>query len=405
MKRTFFLMLVLAVAAHSAWASVELTSARIYKKQGELAKAAEFYDLAITKEPDNLEARAERGELLGMVAMDAAQMGLRKRLSGDAENPQHVLLDRMMQDYTAVKQAGDDKKIKKLLKALDGQVQEYWWEFYSKALSQDTTYKGMMARESMENAETVIGVGLQNAELAMLLMPGDWSSHFVYAELIGFKGKDDAYVAAWQDALNMLENSSLRTEKPEDYENNRRYARLQLIQHSYATENHAQTIQLADQLLADEPSNVEAVQYKAFSLATLANDETRPPAERDSLKRVALKALSDARTTNPLDENIIYYIGQFNLQLADTAAALAAFDEFLGKAPTDRDVLFMQGLIYLEGEKFGDLNKAADKFGAITKAFPEDGAAWTNYGIALLRQGKTDEGKEAMKKGETFSGN
>jgi len=391
---------MVVLAANCALASVELTSARIYKKQGEIAKSIEYYDLAVAKEPDNIDALAERGQLLGQIAMDAAHTGLRKKIAGDAANPQRFVLERMMGDFDAVRAKGDEKKVKKLAKDFDKQVQEYWWEFYSEAVAQDTTYKGMQARDSMENAEAVLSKGLESAEVAMALQPNDWSSHFVYSELLGFKGKDEAYVNAWTHALDVLQNSTLRTEKPEEYKSNLRYGRLQLIQNAYATENHSETLRIADEMLAEEPGNVEAVQYKAFTLATMASDEKRAATEQDSLKRVALEALANARTSNPEDENIIYYIGQFNLQLTDTTAALAAFDEFLSKAPSDHDVLFMMGLIYLEGKKFGNLEKAADQFRKLTEAYPDDKASWTNYGIALLRLGRNAEGKAAMEKGQ-----
>ncbi|MBK6766852.1 MAG: tetratricopeptide repeat protein [bacterium] len=49
---------------------MELTSAKIYKKQGEFAKALEFYDQAVAKDPSDPEALFERGELLGEIAMN-----------------------------------------------------------------------------------------------------------------------------------------------------------------------------------------------------------------------------------------------------------------------------------------------------------------------------------------------
>ncbi|MBK6766853.1 MAG: tetratricopeptide repeat protein [bacterium] len=290
-------------------------------------------------------------------------------------------------------------------KKIDQLTQEYWWEFYSQAVAADSVYRAATAAGDTAAASAAVESGLAPAITAIMLDPKHWSSRFVFAQLRGFKQKDEEFERAWFEALDALEKSSLKKDDPENYTKNLEYGRLQLIQYYYAKQDHVNTLKLADALLGADAGSVEAVQYKAFSLATMASDEQLSEAERDSLKRVALGALTDAKAANEEDENIIYYIGQFNLQLKDTAAALTAFDEFLSKAPDDRDVLFLQGLIYLEGEKFGDLQKAVDKFGAITVAFPDDGAAWTNYGIALVRQGKTDKGSEAMKKGEALSGN
>lgn len=405
MNRSILFLLSCAFVISATQAGVELTSAKIYKKQGEYAKSLEFYDQAVAKDPSDPEALFERGELLGEIAMRGEHIGLRNKASGNAENPQRALLERMIGDFNTVRANGEDKKAKKYLKKIDQLTQEYWWEFYSQAVAADSMYRVANDAGDTTAAMAAVDGGLAPAETALILDPNHWSSWFVYAQLLGFKHKDDAFVKAWHQAIDALESSSLKNDDAANYAKNLEYARLQLIQHFYAQQDHANTLKMSDELLQSTPGSVEAVQYKAFTLATMANEETRPVSERDSLKRVALNALTDAKTANEEDENIIYYIGQFNLQLKDTASALAAFDEYLGKAPTDRDVLFTQGLIYLEGEKFGDLQKAIDKFGAITTANPEDGAAWINYGIALIRQGKTEQGSEAVKKGEELSGN
>ncbi len=406
MKRTFTFVILVLACTSLAMAGMELTSAKIYRKQNEIVKAMEFYDQAVAKEPDNAEAVFERGELLGIIAMDQAQVGVRKKVAGDVDDPQLAVLERMVKDFDAVRAmaAGGDKKAQKYEKKIKTISEGYWWEFYSKAVGADSSYRAMEKSGSMENANAVVESGLKSASVAIKIDPQHWSSRFVFAQLRGFQAKDEGFVNAWHEAIAALDNSDLKTKDPDNYKNNRYYAQLQLIQNYYAKEDYAKTLEAADLMLADDPASVEAVQYKAFALATMASDEKRSVSERDSLKRVALGALENAKTSNPDDENILFYIGQFNLQLADTAAALAAFDNFLERAPDDRDVLFTQGLIYLEGEKFGNLDKAVEKFGAITSKNAEDGAAWINYGIALIRQGKTAEGSEAMKKGESLSG-
>ncbi len=405
MKRTFSFVILLAVFASVATAGMELTSAKIYKKQGEIAKAIEFYDLAVAKEPDNAEALFERGELLGIIAMDQSQVGLRKKIAGETDTPQREVLKKMVADFDAVRAMGDDKKAKKYAKKIDEIIQDIWWEFYGKAVASDSVYRGMEESGSLENSEAVINNGLAAATTAIMLDPGHWSSRFVYAQLKGFQERDDDYVAAWSEALSALDNSDLKSNDPETYASNRTYVNLQLIQYFYSKSDYVKTLEIADRMLSDEPGLVEAVQYKAYALATMASDEERPVEERDSLKLVALDALTSAKDSNPDDENIIYYIGQFNLQLKDTAAALAAFDEYLLRAPDDPIVLAMQGVIYLESEKFGDLKKAIEKLGAAKDADPENSAFWTNYGIALLRDGQNEAGRKAMEKGSELSGN
>ncbi len=438
MKRNLLFVLICAFASTSLWAGVELTSAKIYKKQGEFAKAIEFYDQAVAKDPTDPEALFERGELLGQIAMDDQHVGLRKKVSGGAENPQLALLERMIKDFDAVRATGDEKKIKKILKKMDEQVQGYWWTFYAQAVGADSVYRAneiafreltpdsfvkvvhfdsltaaifvgdAKAADSifMSIQTKTVNNGVSAAGTSIKLDPKHWSSRFVFAQLRGFQQKDEGFVKAWEEALEALENSKLKTEEPDNFTKNLEYGRLQLIQHYYAKQDFQNTLRIADLLLVADSSSVEAVQYKAFALATMAGDEARPVAERDSLKRVALGALNAAKEANKEDENILFYIGQFNLQLADTAAAMAAFDEFLVMSPNDAVVLAIQGVIFLEGgANFGDLKKAIEKLSAAKDAEPENGAYWTNYGIALLRDGKNEEGRKAMEKGAALSGN
>ncbi len=405
MKRTFFIVVLMLVVSSSVYAGLELTSAKIYKKQGDFAKSMEFYDQAVAKEPDNAEAVYERGELLGMIAMDQAQVGIRKRIAGDVPDPQVALLERMVKDFDAVR-GMDEKQTKKYLKKIDQIIDDDWWVFYGKAVQQDSVYRAMESTGNMENVQAVVNTGLAAASTAIMLNPKHWSSRFVYAQMLGLQQKDDAYVKAWQDALVALDNSDLKAKEPDGFKSNRRYGNLQLIQYYYAKDDYTKTLEMADLMLKEEPDLTEAVQYKAFSLATLANDETRTDVVRDSLKRVALDALSHAKESNPNDENILYYIGQFNLQLKDTAAAMKAFDEFLLKAPTDGTVLALQGVIYLEGgPAFNNLDLAIKKLEEAKNAEPENGAFWTNYGIALLRKGKNEDGMKAMEKGKALLGN
>lgn len=405
MKRTFTIIALFAFALSVAYAGVSFTSAKIYKQQGDFAKAMEFYDQAATEEPDNAEVFFQRGELLGIIAMENAHIGLRKKIAGESENPKLTVLQKMVADFDVVRGMKDDKKAKKALKKIDEITQGYWWDFYSVAVDADSIYKAKHDAGETEGLENTIKSGLDASSVAIMLDPSNWSSRFVYAQLKGYQEKDDTFISAWEDAIAALENSELKTKQVEDFTNNRRYANLQLIQYYYSHEDYKNTLLIADRMMNDEPGLVEAVQYKAYALATMANDEKRSEAERDSLKHVALSALVNAKDSNPDDENIIYYIGQFNLQLKDTAAALSAFDEYLTKVPDDGIVLAMQGVIYLEGEKFADLNKAIEKLRAAKDADTTNGAFWTNYGIALLRNGQNEEGAAAMAKGNELSGN
>jgi hypothetical protein len=56
MKRAFVAVVLLIAAGVVLAAAMELTSARLYKKQGEWLKSLQFYDEALRKDPSLLEA-------------------------------------------------------------------------------------------------------------------------------------------------------------------------------------------------------------------------------------------------------------------------------------------------------------------------------------------------------------
>lgn len=272
MKRTFIQFALIAAVISVAYAGVAFTSAKIYKKQGDFAKAMEFYDQAAVEESDNLDVFFERGELLGMIAMEPANIGLRKKIAGDAENPQLAVIKMMLSDFDVLRAKEDDKKAKKHLKDIDKIIEGYWWDFYSIAVDADSIYRAKAESGNTEGIEKDITKGLAAASVANLLDPNNWSSRFVYAQLKGYQEKDSSFVDAWQNAIMALEGSELKKKEPENFGNNMRYANLQLIQYYYSGEDYLNTLRIADRLLSNEPGLIDAVQYKAYALATLAND-------------------------------------------------------------------------------------------------------------------------------------
>jgi hypothetical protein len=68
--------------------------------------------------------------------------------------------------------------------------------------------------------------------------------------------------------------------------------------------------------------------------------------------------------------------------------------------PSDTDVLFMVGFLYLQGGTFIDLAKAESCFQRIVDADATLCAAWTNLGIAQIRQDQTKLGAENMERGK-----
>lgn len=389
MKKTWFTLAILATVAVVFAGGMEMTSARLYKKQGEWLKSLQFYDTELQKNPTNGEAYFERGELLGEIAMDPGKSGLAQEIAGDATNPQRALIERMLSDFDKSKANADDKTAKRLAKKMNEITAEVWNTFYVNAVRHDS----MVAYDK----------ALEQADMAILLMPHDWRAFGLKAQILDKLEKPAEALNAWQSAHRYLSQSDWGKEKPEEYGQAMDIIHGRLLEGYYNSGQYDKTIEFADEVLKTRPGNPDAIQFKAFSLAQMASDTARNAHERDSLRAVAVAALNSARKDRPDYPPIVYTIGQFNLQLGDTVAAVAAFEDYLKLEPKDRDALFILGVIYLEGGSFINTEKARDKFKKITENDPDDGTAWINYGVALIRLGDNENGRKAIEKGKTLS--
>jgi len=408
MKRTFIItMAVLAIAGMAYSQGMELSSARLYKKQGEWMKSLDFFNQALEKDPAMLAAYFERGELYNEVASDTTEIEIAREMAGDVEHPQHVLYDRMLEDFrqaTTERTAKDASTIKKLRKRIERILQDRWNHSYFVAVRCDSLYDhAVAAGETEPDPKTLLQQGVDELDLAVKFFPDKWNAYGLRAQILGKLKRHDEATTSWADALARIEESKMKKEQPEEYEQAVQVIRLNLLQGYYNLSRYRETVDLANQILEKDPNDLDALQFKAFAIAQLATDESIPKEERDRLKSEAIHALEAARAGRPDDPTILYYIGQFNLQLADTAAALAAFQEYLALEEKDREVLFALGVIYLEGGTFIDTPRARDIYAKLLEFFPDDAPSWTNYGIALIRLGQVDEGKAAIEKAKSLN--
>jgi tetratricopeptide (TPR) repeat protein len=390
-KLCLVLALLMAVAALQA-ASMEMTSARLYKKQGEFEKALQYYDAELQKNPTNGEALFERGQLLGDITMSPANAALAKRLAGDA-NPQRVLIERMLSDFDKAKVNTNEKGAKKLNKQISEIILEDWNTFYVASVHEDSA-------KAYDKA-------VEQADMAILLMPNDWRAYGHKAQVLDRLDRRSEAMPVWEAACDHLHGSNWEQDKPKEYRQAMDIIRGRLLEGHFNAGDHAKTIQLADEILMTDAENGDAIQFKAFSLAQMASDTTRPRAERDSLRAVAIGFLAAARKQRSDYPPIVYTIGQFNLQSGDTAAAIASFEDYvkMDVPPIERrDAQFVLGVIYLEGGSFVNTEKARDTFKAITDQFPDDAPAWTNYGVALIRLGDNSGGKKAIEHAKSLGG-
>ncbi|HEY3294425.1 MAG TPA: tetratricopeptide repeat protein [bacterium] len=410
MKKTFLLtILLLVVSAGVVLAGMELTSARVYMKQRDWGKALQFYDQAIQKEPDNLEAYEERGELLHTIASDSSNIELAKQVAKDKTNPQMELYERMLSDFkqaTTARKPADDGMVKKLKNKIDGVLQKTWTHFYFEALQADTNYiKATSEGKKDPDPKTYLYSALKDLDVAIRLVPERWNSYGFKAQILTKLDSTAASAANWKAAIQAIEASDKEKRETDEYKQGEAIAREALLVDYYNLGRNTDVLTTADAILKTEPENINAIQLKANTLAKLAGDTSLTAARRDSMKTVAVSALENAakaiKDTASLAD-IEYTIGQFKLQVADTSGAMSAFENALKYNQGDKDVLFVLGVLYLEGGSHVNTEKARDTFKHITDLYPDHGPAWINYGIALTRLGKTTEGVEAIKKGKAL---
>ncbi|MCX6600068.1 MAG: tetratricopeptide repeat protein [bacterium] len=405
MKRTW-VVAVLLIAAGMALATVELTSARLYKKQGEWLKSLQNYDEELRKRPESLDAYFERGELLKEIAADPARAGLAKQIAGDKPNPQLELYDRMLADFReaqTARTAKDENTAKKLKKKIEVILQDLWAHFYSQAVQNDSSYaRAVAASLETPDPRTFLQTAIENLDMAIRMVPGKWNAYGLKAQICGKLDDRRASAENWRLALEKIEASDMAKDDPQAYRQAIEVIRANLLEEYYSMDQYDDAMRLADEILRVEPENADAVQFKAFSLARKASDTTLTDEQRKAMKTQAITALQSARTSRPDEPVILYYIGQFHLQLGDTAQSVQAFQDYLKLDDADREVRFALGVIYLEGGSFANTVKARDEFAHLVAIDSTDVASWINYGIALIRLGDNVKGKQAIEKGKSL---
>ncbi len=402
MKSTFSILAGLLMAA-AVYAGVDFTSAKLYRKQNEWAKALESYGKAISSESPNNEVYFERGLLLKDIAQDSLDGPLAAGLTSNADDRAYALSLMILDDFDKAAETGSpeqEKAIKKFRKKLDEAIDALWWTWYNPAVAADSPYVKIAASELPDSAKPKLERAIRDLDLAMRALPTRWNAHAQKAAIQERLGMTAEANESWKQALVSLGASDLQKKKPEEYADATSVVHLHLLQNYYNLDQFTKTVEMADEILATDPASLDAVQYKAFALARMAADTTLSEAQRTEMKTSAIKALEDARKARPEDDVLLFYLGQFYLQVGDTAQALSTFDEYLKLVPDDKDVLFAQGVIYLQEGRFMNYEKARDKFESVTKQHPDFGAAWINYGITLIRLGKNAEGKAALEKGQ-----
>jgi tetratricopeptide (TPR) repeat protein len=379
------LMAVSMLAQGAAAQSVEMNSAKLYKKQGEIDKAIEFFEKAIAKKPENAEAHYLLGELYGQTG----------RLAD------------MIQEF--------DKSLaysKKYEKEIQAQRQKHFADSFN---------TGVKAANESDYAKA-----LQGFMNARLIEPQQIDSYknlaFVYMRLDSIP----AVLRVYHELLAI---------KPDDYE-------------TYLTMASLHNQQASSHMQGEDSAKAQAEFAQAAELLQkavgVAPDSVRPRIigelgiTYDMMGRgdEAMKTYQDALKITPGNKDLLFNLGRLYLMRDDYANAISQLTEVLKLNPEDFEVNYNVGLSYLKiGERLDkksreiedeamaakkkpntaridSLRQAAnEKFTAampyLKKAVeikPDQGSAWHNLGVGYMRAGDQEKAKEAFAKADALEG-
>jgi len=408
MKRLAFLALSLTLISLVAQAGMELTSARVYRKQGELQKALEWYDRAIAADPAGVAAHFEKGELLGQMA---------------EEQKRAELFAEMRKAFDAVLNLADQqpKQVKKYQSQIDELVENYWIVQYNAAVEKFQLAENDSALDASANAlaqgawatlgntqrDSLLQVAKRDywkqseeiLKIAIIIDPERWRSYALLQNIHSQRKDWPAAEVSLREAITRHKSpakaasTKYATEQTEDEWRRSHLEMLEnLAQISYELKKYKETVEICNEILGLDPQDLLATKFIAFSYNLLGDREK------------AIDAYKKAMAAQPNNTDLLYNASQLYLQMGDTAKAVDCLSDFLAINPTDFEVVFQLGVIYLEGGHFADNNKAKELFGNATKNFPDNPVAWQNYGVALIRTGEIEEGKKAIAKAKALKG-
>lgn len=373
MKRCVSLLMslvVVALVAGNLFAqSVEMNSAKLYKRQGETDKAIEWFEKAVAKKPDNPESRYLLGELYG----------------------QKGRLADMIREFDA--SLAKSKKYEKEIVALR---QKYFAESFN---------GGVKAANEGNYPEAL--KGFMNARL---FEPNNLDSYrnlaFVYMRMDSL----DAVLRVYEQLLAV---------KPDDYESYVTMASLVSQRKEY--ERSAEYLRKA---IAVAPDSVKpriigelGITYDMLgkgdeAMKTYQDALKMSPGNKDLLFNLgrlylmrddygnAINQLTEVLKVNPEDFEVNYNVGLSYLKIG----------ERLDKKSRDLEDAAMTAKKKPNTARIDSLKQASTaQFKAampyLLKAVqvkPEQGSAWHNLGVGYMRTGEAEKAKDAFAKAEAL---
>ncbi|MCI0690528.1 tetratricopeptide repeat protein [candidate division KSB1 bacterium] len=363
------LIVMLMLASGASAQSVEMNSAKLYKKQGEFDKAIEWFEKAVEKKPENAEAHYMLGDLYGMKGRIAEMVReFDASLSYSKKYEKDIKISRDKYFRESFKVGVDAANAGDYTKAL---------EAFNNALliepNQVDTYKNLVFVYS--RLDSIPGM-MQVYEELLKVEPNDYESHLALAGLHSRRQEYDKTIERLRKAVEIAPDSA----KP------RIIGEIGITYDLMGKGEEAmKTYQEALQM---SPGNKDLL----FNLGRLYF-------MRDDYAN-AVKQFTEVWKNNPDDFEVTYQVGASYLKIGERLdkKAREIEEELLSaktatKAVKDAKTARIDSLRQVAGENF----KVALPYllrAVIIK--PDQPSAWNNLGVGYMRNGQTENSKEAF---------
>lgn len=363
------LIIMLMLAGGAGAQSVEMNSAKLYKKQGEFDKAIEWFEKAVEKKPENAEAHYLLGDLYGMKGRIAdmvrefdASVSYSKKYEKDIKISRDKYFRESFKVGVDAANAGD------YMKAL---------EAFNNALviepKQVDTYKNLVFVYS--RLDSIPGM-MQVYEELLKVDPNDHETYLALASLHSRRQEYDKTIALLRKATEVAPDSA----KP------RIIGEIGITYDLMGKGDEA--MKTYQEALKMSPGNKDLL----FNLGRLYF-------MRDDYAN-AVKQFTEVWKSNPEDFEVNYQVGASYLKIGERIdkKAREIEEELLSaktapKAVKNAKTVRIDSLRQVAGENF----KAALPYllrAVIIK--PDQPSAWNNLGVGYMRNGQTENSREAF---------